>query len=152
MAQVTDKKYEFAGTEFVAAFDEFMKQRLAGEDLSGVDFGYVWLATNAPEHLRMAGSADAAWNWQIRDGKTEIRQGDLPKDKTDFLLKCDYEDLRQWMAMTNAEDSVFMAEEMPARMADGRLVLEYQDACVPVIGKYIMLSDWRDSFFSQHIA
>jgi hypothetical protein len=146
------QKYELASPEFVDAFGKFMNDKLAGEDLTGVEFGYVWLGTNAPEHLRMKGTDDAAWYWRIHDGVVEIGQGDLPKEQTDFKLKCDYQDLRKWIALTNAEDAVFMAEEMPARMADGRLVLEYEEECVPIIGKYIVLSDWRDSFFSLHVA
>jgi len=165
---MAEKKYVLASPEFVTAFREFMQSRLAKENLAGVSFDYSWVATKAPADLLKSAPSNVygpdaiGWSWSVHNGKVDVGNFPLPPEKNDFYLKTDYDRLCKWIKLTDKEDAVFMGlapradgstvNEMQQFIEAGQLSLNYKDpALMQVIGKLIIASDWRDSFFSKHV-
>jgi hypothetical protein len=147
------ERYELASPEFVDAFREYMQGRFADKDFDGVSFNYSWIGTGAPAHLCKEGSDIAGFHWRLRDGKCEIGQYPLPEDENDFYMKAPYDLLRILLDMDDATGAAYMANEMQPLLDDGRIALVWKDdAMLPVIARYIIIADWRNGFFSQHIA
>jgi hypothetical protein len=147
------QRYEFASTEFVAAFRAYMEEQFADKELDGVSFGYSWIATNAPPHLCREGTDIAGFHWRIRDGKCEIGRHPLPDGENDFHFKADYELLRSLLKLTDEEGSPILNNDMQQMVDDGKVELHWDDdQMIPLIGRYIMMANWRDNFFARHIA
>ena len=168
MTDTANKKFELASPEFVTAFGDFMRKGLAKENLTDVKFNYSWVATNAPAHLLKSAPANTygrdavGWSWSVRDGKVQVGNYPLPPEQNDFYLKTNYARLREWIKLTDAQDAVFMGlkpgadgktvNTMQAFIEAGELELHYTDpAVIQTIGKLIVASDWRDSFFSKYV-
>jgi hypothetical protein len=87
---MTDAKFTFCSEDWVAVADDFLKRSAAGAnaDLSGIDYTFNEVFTNAPAELGTDAEGRAGWYMRAADGAIEARRGIL--EDPDVLIQLDY--------------------------------------------------------------
>jgi hypothetical protein len=84
-------KFEFASPEWVDMLRGLIVERLAEQDLRGVNFVLCEEYTNPPRHLRRPGSDSIGLHIRVADGEIHVINQVIDGAQTTKKLICDYE-------------------------------------------------------------
>ena len=82
-------KYAFCSEQWVAVANQFLKDSAKGTDLSGIEYSFNEVFTNAPAELDPDEQGRVGWYIRVHDGQVEARRGIL--EDPDVCVETDYE-------------------------------------------------------------
>lgn len=84
-------KFAFCSREWVAVADEFVKESAKDTDLTGINYTFNEVFTDAPEDLSPDSEGRVGWYIRVADGKVEAGSGIL--DNPDVCIQADYAEI-----------------------------------------------------------
>ena len=108
------EKFEFASPEWVDMLRGLISERLAGQDLSGVEFVLCEEYTHPPQHLRRPGSDSVGFHIRVATGEVQVINEVVEGAASTKKMICDYEWAKRY-AMRYPDPKLrdqLMAEEL----------------------------------------
>ena len=81
-------KYAFCSPEWVAIADEYLKTAAQNADLSGIDYTFNEVFTNAPAELNPDEQGRVGWYLRVANGQVEAKPGIVAD--ADVTIQADY--------------------------------------------------------------
>jgi len=120
--------HEFASVGWVDAYEEVVREEMAGVDTGGVSLRIAREFTDAPAALCEPGQTSVGWCLEVRDGATQVHRG--PSRDGDAVTVSDYDAIAPAARLVIAEDDTARAragEIVGSAMAAGKLSQSGED-------------------------
>lgn len=146
MGEIVDK-FEYASPAWLTAVRHVLGTRLAGEDLTGIDYSYCQELTDPPTHLLRAHESTISWHFRLSEDGIDVGEG-LPERPT-VKLVVDYQTLLPLARTVMADDPDYLErvrQLMTEATAAGKLRIEGDLANQPEvlarIGLHDLMASW----------
>ena len=120
---MTDEKFAFCSEAWVAVANEYLKESARDTDLTGIEYTFNEVFTNAPVELDPDEQGRVGWYLRIADGEVEARRGIL--EDADTCIQSDYDSilpLARIVFAGNAEATAAAQKTMQALIESGKFI------------------------------